>query len=99
MLSLGILTYVIQILCNMLFCFYILRNLKYIINFKKLGLVFVEDKDATHISFTSYSVTQYYYSVCGPVIDEVIVNPLGGTASVKPTWLLLIFTLLYVAVL
>ncbi|CAN7045760.1 unnamed protein product [Brassica oleracea var. botrytis] len=54
---------------------------------------------ATHISFTSYSVTQYYYSVCGPVIDEVIVNPLGGTASVKPTWLLLIFALLYVAVL
>lgn len=39
------------------------------------------------------------YSVCGPVIDEVIVNPLGGTASVKPTWLLLIFALLYVAVL
>ncbi|CAF2097895.1 unnamed protein product, partial [Brassica rapa] len=65
----------------------------------KLGLVFVANKDATHISFTSYSVTQCYYSVCGPVIDEVIINPLGGTTSVKSTRLLLIFALLYVAVL
>nr|VDD44641.1 unnamed protein product [Brassica oleracea] len=60
MLSLGILTYVIQILCNMLFCFYIFRNLKYIINFKKLGLVFVEDKDACNTykfhQLLSYSV-------------------------------------------
>ncbi|XP_010420041.1 PREDICTED: uncharacterized protein LOC104705686 [Camelina sativa] len=67
---------------------------------EKFGLVFEADKDAAQISFTSYSVTMTKEDVlCGPVIDEVIVHPLGGTASVKPTWLLLIIALLYVAVL
>ena len=67
---------------------------------EKFGLVFVADKAAAQISFTSYSVTIIKEDVlCGPVIDEVIVHPLSGTASLKPTWLLLVFALLYVAVL
>ncbi|KAF8118081.1 hypothetical protein N665_0006s0081 [Sinapis alba] len=67
---------------------------------EKFGLVFVADKDAAQISFTSYSVTMTKEDVlCGPVIDGVIVQPLGGTGSVKPTWLLLVCALLYVAVL
>ncbi|CAN8236459.1 unnamed protein product [Cochlearia groenlandica] len=68
---------------------------------EKFGLVFEADKAAAQISFTSYSVTKTKENVpCGPVVDEVIVHPLGGTSLVKPTWpLLLIFALLYVAVL
>lgn len=67
---------------------------------EKFGLVFVADKAAAQISFTSYSVTMTKEDVlCGPVIDEVIVHPLSGTASLKPTWLLLVLALLYVAVL
>ncbi|ESQ41380.1 hypothetical protein EUTSA_v10016026mg, partial [Eutrema salsugineum] len=67
---------------------------------EKFGLVFAADKDAAQISFTSYSVTMTKEDVlCGPAIDEVIVHPLGGAASVKPTWLLLFFALLYLAVL
>lgn len=67
---------------------------------EKFGLVFEADEAATQISFTSYSVTITKEDVlCGPVIDQVMVLPLGGTASAKPTWLLLLFALLYVAVL
>ncbi|CAA7031434.1 unnamed protein product [Microthlaspi erraticum] len=67
---------------------------------EKFGLVFEADKAAAQISFTSYTVTMTEDDVlCGPVIDEVMVHPLGGTSSVKPTWLLLIFSLLYVALL
>ncbi|CAH2072787.1 unnamed protein product [Thlaspi arvense] len=67
---------------------------------EKFGLVFEADKAAAQISFTSYSVTRTQEDLlCGPVIDEVMVHSIGGTASVKPTWLLLLFALLYVAIL
>ena len=39
MLILGTLTYAIKIICNILFCLQILRNLKYIMNFKILKII------------------------------------------------------------
>ncbi|XP_019058907.1 PREDICTED: uncharacterized protein LOC109115987 [Tarenaya hassleriana] len=56
------------------------------------------DEPRTQIIFTSYSAAHTKDGVlCGPVVDEVILHPLGGgSASIKPAWLL-VFALFCIA--